>query len=56
MNEIMKAMAANYKTTLVGVLCLVGAAAAWMNGKSDAAYGLIGTRIAAILSKDGDKK
>ncbi|MBF0568279.1 MAG: hypothetical protein HQK95_05365 [Nitrospirae bacterium] len=55
MNEIAAAIAKNYKTTLVGVLCLVGAAMASYHNKPDAAYGLIGAGIAAILSKDGDK-
>jgi hypothetical protein len=48
-------MAANYKTTLVGFLCLAGAVFAYMSGKSDAALGLIGAGLTAILAKDGDK-
>jgi hypothetical protein len=55
MNEIAKAIAINYKTTLVGILCLVGAAIALFTNKPDAACGLVGAGIAAILSKDGDK-
>ncbi|MBF0516959.1 MAG: hypothetical protein HQK97_07560 [Nitrospirae bacterium] len=55
MSEIAKAIATHYKTTLVGVLCLAGAAIALFNNKPDAAYGLIGAGITAILTKDGDK-
>ncbi|KWT77354.1 hypothetical protein [Candidatus Magnetominusculus xianensis] len=55
MSEIASAIAKNYKTTLVGMLCLAGALAAWLTNNKEAAASLIGAGITAILSKDGDK-